>query len=287
LEELVSSPTVRRRKLGYELRRLREGRAWSAEELASHLGWHQTKVSRIETGRSGVKTADLHRILDLFEVEDDALRSAFEGLAREGKRRGWWQNYREVLAPEYADYIGIEAEACTLRNFESAVVPGLLQTPDYARSLIAALRPELSRGQIDALVDVRVARQAVLTKEQPVEVWAILDEAVLRRAVGGHSVMRGQMRRLLESAERPNVTLQVLPFGIGAHDALHGGFVVFGFPEPADMDIVCVENMTSTLYVEELSDVARYVKAFERLRAVALPFADSAALVASAVEEFG
>ncbi|WNI14192.1 helix-turn-helix domain-containing protein [Actinacidiphila sp. ITFR-21] len=273
-------PAVRRRRLGEELRRLRDRAGLTSGEAARLAGWHQSKVSRIETGRSSVRAEDVTVLLDVYAVRDPALRDLLGTLADRGFQRGWWHDFRDVLPVEYRDFISLETGASRARSMENTVVPGLLQTADYARALTADVMPQLSRRELDALVDVRLARQAVLYQERPLELWAVLDEAVLRRGVGGRAVMAGQLRRLAEAAELPQVRLHVLPFAAGGHTGVTNSFVIFSFPRSADLDVVVVDHLTSSLYVDQKEHIEAYAAAFTRLHTRALPGDESAAMIA-------
>lgn len=211
-------PAVRRRRLGAELRALRARAGLTSGETARLVGWHQSKVSRIETGRSGVKASDVRLLLDAFEVADSGLRDLLVALAGSGDDGGqhWWHAYRDLLPPAYRDFISLESQACRVRTVETSVVPGLLQTPDYARAVTRAALGGLPDGQVDALVEVRIARQDVLRSASPLRLSAVLDEAVLRRPVGGPRVMAEQLRQLAAVAKLPHVRLQVLPFTAGS-----------------------------------------------------------------------
>ncbi|GGO84011.1 transcriptional regulator [Wenjunlia tyrosinilytica] len=273
-------PTVRRRKLGAELRRQRDKAGLTSEEAAHRVGWHQSKVSRIETGRSGARPADVRSLLDVYGVDDTGLRQALEELARDGAKRGWWQSYRDMLPPSYIDFISLESDAASMRTLEMSVVPGLLQTADYARAVTREVLPRRRCAEVDALVDVRIARQVVLGREPPLQLWAVIDEAALRREVGGPEVMRTQMLRLAQLAARPHVHIQVLPFSRGAHIGLTGPFVIFSFPNDRDQDVVSIDHLTSSLYLEQEEETAAYSSAFELLRSLALSTEDSLAYVA-------
>jgi transcriptional regulator with XRE-family HTH domain len=271
---MESGPTVRRRKLGAELRRRRDSAGLTSEEAAQRVGWHQSKVSRIETGRSGARPQDVALLLDAYGVEDTEVREALTTLARDGAKRGWWQSYRDMLPPSYMDFISLEADACAVRT--------LLQTPDYARAVTRAVLPEHGLDRIDALVDVRIARQVVLVqeRERALELSAVIDEAALRRDIAGPDVMRGQLLRLTELARRPNVHIQVLPFARGAHIGVTGSFVIFGFPQSGDQDVVAIDHLTSSLYLETKEEVSAYNAAFDLLRSRALPPDESLAFIA-------
>ncbi|MER5877701.1 helix-turn-helix domain-containing protein [Streptomyces sp. NPDC060235] len=270
-------PAVRRRKLGAELRALRAGTGLTSGQAARLLGWHQSKVSRIETGTSGVKPGDVERLLDVYAVEDPELRELLVVLAgSEGNgRHHWWHAYRGVLPPAYRDFISLESGARGMRTLETSVVPGLLQTPDYARAVTRAAVDGLEESKLDTLVEVRLARQDVLRADPPLELCAVLDEAVLRREVGGPEVMARQLDRLCEAAALPQVRLQVLPFAAGAHIGITGPFVIFSFPNTTDLDVVVLDHLTSSLYLERKEDLQAYTEAFNTLQFHALSPEDS------------
>jgi transcriptional regulator with XRE-family HTH domain len=209
----AANPVVRRRRLGLELRALREATGMSGEDAAKQLGWSTSKLSRIEIGRNPPKPADLIKLLDLCGVTDQVQRDELGVLLREAKRKGWWQLYSDI---PYSTFIGLEAEAASMLTYEQ-VIPGLFQTEDYARAIIAGTIPAVDPDVLEERVEVRLTRQGVLTKERPIEVRAVLDEVCVRRVVGGPDVMRGQISRLLTLARLPNVIIQVLPFSVGAH----------------------------------------------------------------------
>ncbi|MET8613013.1 MULTISPECIES: helix-turn-helix domain-containing protein [Streptomyces] len=280
---MQNGPAVRRRKLGAELRTLRTGAGLTSGEAARLVGWHQSKVSRIETGSSGVKPADLRLLLDAYAVRDAQLRELLLMLAgseNDGDRDRWWHAYRGVLPPTYRDFISLESQASAMRTLETTVVPGLLQTADYARAVTRAAVKDLDEERLDALVEVRLARQDVLRSNPPLELCAVLDEAVLRREVGGPEVMARQLERLMEAALLPQVRLQVLPFGAGAHVGLTGPFVIFSFPSTSDLDVVVLDQLTSSLYLERKEDLRAYSEAFQTLQEHALSPHDSLAYIA-------
>ncbi|MEU7424648.1 helix-turn-helix domain-containing protein [Streptomyces sp. NPDC048362] len=270
---MQNGPAVRRRKLGAELRTLRTRAGFTSGEAAHLVGWHQSKVSRIETGASGVKPADLRLLLDAYGVRDRHLRELLLMLAGSedaGGRNRWWHAYRGVLPPTYRDFISLESQASTMRTLETTVVPGLLQTAEYARAVTRAAVKDLAEERLDALVEVRLARQDVLRSNPPLKLSAVLDEAVLRREVGGPRVMARQRERLLEAAHLPQVRLQVLPLTAGAHVGLTGPFVIFSFPSTSDLDVVVLDQLTSSLYLERKEDLVAYTEAFNTLRMHAL-----------------
>jgi len=277
-------PAVRRRKLGAELRALRTRAGLTSGEAAALVGWHQSKVSRIETGSSGVKPADVRLLLDAYAVEDPELRELLLVLAGSddgGGRQNWWHAYRGVLPPTYRDFISLESQASGMRTLETSVVPGLLQTPEYARAVTRAAVGNLEDDQLDALVEVRLARQDVLRSNPPLELTALLDEGVLRREVGGPEVMTEQLKRLLDAARLPQVRLQVLPFAAGAHIGITGPFVIFSFPSRSDLDVVVLDHLTSSLYLERKEDLQAYSEAFNTLRIHALSPEDSLDYIAA------
>ncbi|HEY3482330.1 MAG TPA: helix-turn-helix transcriptional regulator [Streptomyces sp.] len=277
-------PAVRRRKLGAELRRLRDLAGLTSGGAAALVGWHQSKISRIETGRSSVTAEDVTLLLDAYGVRDRDLRDLLGTLAGKGHQRGWWQDFREVLPVEYRDFISLETGASRARSMENSVVPGLLQTPAYAHALTTDVMPRLGPREVASLVDVRIARQAVLQQDPPLELWAVLDEAVLRRTVGGTEVMAEQLRALCRAATLPHIRLQVLPFGAGGHMGVTGSFVIFSFPRIADLDVVVIDHLTSSLYVDRKEDIEAYGAAYDRLCACALPREESAALIGEIAE---
>ncbi|MER7716021.1 helix-turn-helix transcriptional regulator [Streptomyces flaveolus] len=277
-------PVVRRRKLGAELRALRTSAGITSGEAARLVGWHQSKVSRIETGTSGAKPADVRLLLDAYGVDDRELRELLVVLAGSEDASGrhhWWHAYRGVLPPTYRDFISLESQASAMRTLETTVVPGLLQTPEYARAVTRAAVDGLSEERLDTLVEVRLARQDVLRADPPLELNAVLDEAVLRREVGGPGVMVRQLTRLVEAARLPHVRLQVLPFSAGAHIGVTGPFVIFSFPSTSDLDVVVLDHLTSSLHLERKEDLEAYTEAFDALLHHALSPEDSLDYIAA------
>ncbi|GAA2765490.1 helix-turn-helix transcriptional regulator [Streptomyces paradoxus] len=276
-------PAVRRRKLGAELRALRTSAGLTSGEAARLVGWHQSKVSRIETGTSGVKPADVRSLLDAYDVADSQLRELLMALAGSDDSDGrhhWRHAYRGVLPPAYWDFISLESQAGAMRTLETTVVPGLLQTPEYARAVTRAAVEGLPEDRLDTLVEVRLARQDVLRADPPLRLSAVLDEAVLRREVGGPGVMARQLERLVEAARLPQVRLQVLPFAAGAHIGVTGPFVIFSFSSTSDLDVVVLDHLTSSLYLERKEDLRAYTEAFNALQIHALSPEDSLDFIA-------
>ncbi|MDX2575955.1 helix-turn-helix transcriptional regulator [Streptomyces scabiei] len=277
----MADPTVRKRRLGSELRRLREAAGLKLDDVAARTSLTVSKVSRIEVARIGVKADDLDSLLDQYGVDDGAKRDVLHSLARHGSQRGWWQTYRDIISPAYADLISLEADAVNMRTYQSTLIPGLLQTAAYARAAISAINMTSTPPEVDALVEVRKARQSVLTRPDPMELWAIIHEGALRpRDKGNPQMMREQLQHLLDIQRLPHVSIQVLPLDAPPHVGMSGSFAVLGFPETSDLDVVHIESLTSALYVEDPAEVSRYGGAFERLRAAALPFDESADLIA-------
>jgi transcriptional regulator with XRE-family HTH domain len=263
------NPTMLRRQLGAELRRLREGAQRTAADVAGAMSWSESKLSRIETAGTGIRNADLDRLLQVYQVGDTE-RGRLHALARQSRQRAWWEAYGDVLPDAYETYIGFEAEATSIFNFEAQIVPGLLQTGEYASAVIQADGIFDSADVTGERVAVRMARQAVLTRDPPPQLWVVLDEAVLRRQVGGPDVQRRQLLRLVEASEQQMVTIQVLPFAAGAHRALAGSFIVLEFGTSAEPPIVYSEGMTGGVFRNRPEELRSYLNSFESLRAGAL-----------------
>jgi transcriptional regulator with XRE-family HTH domain len=263
------SPTARRRRLAAALRQLREEHNLSCTDAGRAVGWSESKVSRIETGRVGIQQPDLERLLDLYEVSGET-RVALLTLRRQATHRGWWHSYTDALPTWFEAYVGLEDGAKSLFTYQNQLVHGLMQTEAYATALICAAQPAATADEVERQLAARATRQALLTAGNPLQVWAVLDEAVLRRPVGGPATMRGQLERLLEIAAFRNVTLQVLSFDVGAHASMGTSFELLQFPEPGDTAIVYIEDHTSSQYLEMPADLERYTLVFDHLRASAL-----------------
>jgi transcriptional regulator with XRE-family HTH domain len=272
------APSVRSRQLAAELRRLRGESALTGEEAAARLGWSPAKISRLETARTVVSPTDLQALLDLYEISGQH-RDRLTGLGRTARQRGWWDAYADMLGPEYATLIALEADAESASWYAAQIVPGLLQTEEYAREIIRSTLLISPPGEIERRVRVRMSRQRVLTGGAPLRLAVILDEAALHRVVGGTEVMRAQLRHLTQAAGQPNIDLRVLPSAAGAHPAVMGEFTILRFPEVVAPDVVYLENMTSNLYVEREAEVFRYSMAFDRLNTLALGAEDSIASI--------
>lgn len=271
---------MRRRRLGQELKRLRESSELKAGEVAARLKWSASKMSRVEAGRIAPTAADVTRLLDLYEVSDQEQRDKLSKLTKEARKKGWWQLYSDI---PYSTYIGLEAEAESLLTYEN-VIPGLLQTRRYAEEINRATDPGLSEDVLEQRLDVRMQRQEVVTGRSPLELRAVLDESAVRRMVGqpDPGVMREQLERLLELADLPNVLLQVIPFSSGAHPGtLVGPFVILRFPHSEDADVVHVEANTD----QYPDDVQRYEVLFDNLRAAALNVPQTLTLIRNMVKD--
>lgn len=272
------NPTLRGRRLAVELMRRREASGLSREEAARRLEWSTSTIFRIETGRSRPQPGNVRVLLDLYGVTGSE-RDGLIQLAREARQPGWWHSFRDVLPNPYEVYIGLEGGAASIRNFEPVVVPGLLQTEDYARATFKGGPRELERDEIERRVEVRLARQQILTRDDRPRLWAVIDEAVIHRLVGDPAVMRAQLGHLIDTAEQGKTTVQVVPFRAGAHAGTTGPFVILDFPEPTDPSVVYVETLAGDIYLEERADVNRYTIAFDRLLAAALHPDDSVRLI--------
>jgi transcriptional regulator with XRE-family HTH domain len=276
------SPTVRRRRLSAELRRLRDGAHLTIEDVAEKLACSSSKISRIETGHVGVSPKDARELLRLYGVPSDQLE-ALVALAREARKRGWWHAYHEAFT---GAFVGLESEASSLRAFQALLVPGQLQTEDYMRAVIRAARPDAPPSDVETRVQARLARQQLLTEADPPRYWAVIDEAVLYRTVGGPKVMQTQLKRLADRAVLPHVTIQMVPFSAGAHAGMEGPFLILSFPEQIDPDVVYVDNTTAGIYLEEPAEILRYTLMFDHLRAAALSPDETLARIADAVYRY-
>jgi transcriptional regulator with XRE-family HTH domain len=273
-------PTVRRRRLGTELRRYRETAGLTIDYVAGRLECSGSKISRIETGHTGASPRDVREMLLLYRVGEPELTDLVE-IARGTRQRGWWQPYGSILT---GAYVGLEAAAQLIRSYENQCVPGLLQTEEYAVSVIRA-RLDISPEELRSRVGIRMARQLLLAGEAPVEFCCIIDEGVLRRPVGGPEVMRRQLVHLVEMSLRPNLSLHILPFSVGAHAGMEGPFVLLSYPDPADPDSVYVTMATGGVFLDKPEDVQLYSAIFNRLREAALPAGDAAAFIAKLMDD--
>ncbi|GAA1899004.1 helix-turn-helix transcriptional regulator [Streptomyces sodiiphilus] len=270
-------PTIRRRRLGTTLRKLRNDAGLTLEEAAEAMGWQPPKLSKIENARQKIQPAQVTTLLKAYKITDAEVFTALENLARDADKKGWWQTYSGVVSPSYADYISLEDDAERICEWTPLVIPGLLQTANYAMETMAGTTLSRTPQEITALAEVRRARQAVLSRpDKPLEFWAIIHEAALhQRFAVRPETMREQLRRLAEAAQLPNVTLQIMPLDSTAHPGILGGFSLVSFPGPAP-DIVLLENLSGATYVEG-DGTSPFAQAVERIRAAALPVEDSLA----------
>ena len=275
----VRSPTLRRRELGARLRELRLARGLTVEQVSEQLLCSPSKVSRMETGHRGATLRDVRDLCQIYGLTDTAQVEYLMGLVREAKQQAWWQSYDLDI---YATYVGLEQAATTLCYYQSTIVPGLLQTVGYARAMHEGSMPaEFTPERADELIEVRMRRQQVLTREPPLQLRVVLDEAVLHRVVGGPEVMAGQLRHFNTIAKRPNVTLQVIPFSVGAHPAMENMFNIIEFGDVAP-SVVYVEGLMGWLFLERENDVRRYAQVFKYLCELALNPKDTIELISEA-----
>jgi transcriptional regulator with XRE-family HTH domain len=264
----IEGPTLRRRRLGAELKRCREAAGLTQQDVSRHFEWHAAKVTRIETARVAVTPRDVRDLLTLYSVRDQGYREALVELARLSRERTWWTDYRDIMRP--GNFVGLEAAASSMRAWEPIIVPGLLQTEAYMRALIKTGRSSDTPQQIDRRVALRLTRQSRLGGDRPLELSAVIDESVLRRVIGGEDVMADQLRHLIDTARLPNVTLQILPFSSGEHPFLGGSAALLEFRETTHLDVVYLEGIAGDYYEEQPDEVARYRQEFERMSAKSL-----------------
>jgi transcriptional regulator with XRE-family HTH domain len=271
----VRSPTVRRRELGALLRALRNEKGLTVEQVAERLLCSPSKVSRMETGHGIATPRDIRDLCDLYDVTEDVERERMTRLALEGKRQGWWQSYDL----DFDTYVGLETEATELRYYQSTIIPGLLQTADYARAMLDVTIPKLDSERLDQLLEVKLTRQHMLERESPLRLWAVLDEAALHRMVGGREVMAAQLDRLVQVTKNPNVALQVIPFEAGAHPAMDSTFNILDFAGSVP-SVVYVEGLSGWNYLERPADLVRYQAVFNELCRLSLSEEKSLELIA-------
>ena len=270
-----TNPTLRRRELGFLLRQLRTERGLSIDDVAERAMFSATKLSRLETGRVGASPRDIRDLCIVYGITDGAERERLMALAREGKQRAWWQQ----LDLPYATYVGLEAEATSISDYNPDIVPGLLQVEGYARAIFESGDPPLDPPTLEGRIKARIRRQALLAREDAPLLHCVVDEGALRRAIGGHAIMRAQLARIIEAASLPNVTFQVIPFEVGAHPGLDSNFVILEIAEPMVNDVVYVEGAAGNIYLETDNELERYRRIFSRLQSIALDPEGSVAMV--------
>jgi transcriptional regulator with XRE-family HTH domain len=273
----TDSPAVGRRRLAQELRRLRLAAGLTIADVAAELECSIGKISRIETGAVGARIQDVRDMLALYGVTG-ARQVDLVDLVRLARQRAWWHDYTDVVPADSARFYGLEDGAAGMRQHGVALVPGLLQTPDYARAVISA-PADVPTADVERRIELRLRRQRLLDRPQPPRLHVLLDEAALRRSIGGAAVMAGQLGRLIELAQRPHVRMQVLPFDAGGYSAVGVPFTVFGFPDPADRQVVFLEQLTRNTLLDEPAEVRHYTVAFDQAVELALDPAASAAFL--------
>jgi transcriptional regulator with XRE-family HTH domain len=279
-----AGPTVRRMLVGAELRRLRTAKGLSREAAGEAIRASEWKIHRLENGQVSFKEHDIVDLLRLYGVTDEDEVAEFVVLAREANTPGWWQRYGDVLPQWFRTYVDLESAASLIRTYEGQLVPGLLQTDDYIRAVVhdASLEPSEDVGR---RVRLRMARQTVLTGEHPPRLWAVVDEAALRRPVGGREVMRGQLERLIAATKLPNVTLQILPFAGGAHPAMVSAFSILRFADRELPDVVYLEHLTNAVYLDKREEVERYLDVMELLCVASQPPARTVELLTKFLDQ--
>lgn len=279
-----SGPTIARWQLARELKSLRESAKLSHQDIAAALGCSDWKIYKMESGDVGIGRPDLMVMLDRYGVTDEQHRATLFDLQKQGKERGWWAKYGQLPSP-YGQLIGLEGAATTIRNFQLAVIPGLLQTEEYARSLFEAQLPNHPPEEIERRIKVRMKRQEALVEDPPLEFWTILDEGAIRRQMGGRLVMRAQLSHLLQMAKRPNVTVQVLPFSEGGHPGTLGSLALLDFPDDVHSPVAYVETFAGDVYLEKEEDMKRVTVVYTHLQAAALSVTKSKELIAAVASE--
>jgi transcriptional regulator with XRE-family HTH domain len=278
-------PTVQRMLVGARLRRLRTEMELTREEAAEAIRASEWKIHRLENGQVGFKERDLIDLLTFYGVTDPDRVEELLAMAADANSPGWWQRYGDVLPQWFRTYVDLEAAATLIRTYEGQFVPGLLQTDDYMRALVHGAHLEETNEDVGRRVRLRMARQTLLTREQPPRLWAVVDEAALRRPVGGPEVMRAQLERLLEASKLPNVTLQVLGFGVGAHPAMGSSFSILRFPDQELPDLVYLEHLTNAVYLDKRHEVERYLDVMELLCVQSEPPAKTPAFIDKVLSE--
>ncbi|TDC79517.1 helix-turn-helix domain-containing protein [Streptomyces hainanensis] len=278
MAEARSGPTVGQIVLGMRLRDLRERAGRSFVDAARALSVNATTVRRMEKAEVGLKPLYVKALLDLYGV-DGAEAAAFMNLVEEANRPGWWHRFRDVTPDWFSLYVSLEGEASLIRAYEPHCVPGLLQSPDYARVLFRTGFPGAPAEEIERRVDLRMARQELLRRPHAPLLWAVVEEHVLRRRVGSPAVMRAQIDRLIEATASPNVSLQIMPFSAGPHPGMFGPFQLFRFEIPELPDIIYAESLTGAVYLDERPDTVAYLEVLDRMGAQAAPVQDTAAIL--------
>ena len=279
-------PTVRRMLVGAQLRRLRTDKGISREQAGEAIRASEWKIHRLENGQVSFKERDIVDLLRLYGITDPGEVAALLTMAREANEPGWWQHYSDVLPQWFRAYVDLESATTLIRTYQGQLIPGLLQTEDYVRAVIGGALEE-SPEEAERRVALRVARQTLLTRPGAPGLWAVVDEAALRRPVGGPKVMRAQLEWLIDATKLPNVTLQILPFGAGAHPAMVGAFSILRFPDQELPDIVYLEHLTNALYLDKREDVERYLHVMENICVHGKPPDETAEVLGQIAKETG
>ncbi len=281
----AGGPTVQRMVLGSHLRKLREQRGITAEQAADSIRGSHSKISRMEHGRVGFKERDVADLLTLYGVTDGDERAALLNMARESNTPGWWHAFSDILPTWFEPFVGLEAAASVIRTYQIQFLPGLLQTKGYATALLRTGYPNAGDEELARLADLRISRQEILSRLGAPQLWAVVDEGVLRRPMGSAEVMREQIKYLIDITDHPAVTLQVLPFRVGGHSACGGPFTILRFAEPDLQDVIYIEQLTSALYLDKQTEVDRYLEVMEQLCLQAEPAANTAKLLRKLLDE--
>ncbi|MFJ5099843.1 helix-turn-helix domain-containing protein [Streptomyces sp. NPDC088554] len=279
---MAGSPTARRRRLAIELRKLRDESALTCNQVGKELDWSGSKVNRMETGQGRVQPSDIDALCRFYGTSDE-LRELLKSLAKDSKIKGWWHAHGDAIPSWFSVYVGLEQAAASLRTFQTEIIPGLLQTAEYATEL-TRVAPHQAPEEIQRLVDVRMRRQQLLSMVNPPDFWAVVHQSALMQVVGTRQLMMRQLEHVLAATELSNVTVQVLPHDAGAYP-FTGAFTMLGFPEQEDPDMVYREGLTDSVYLELPTEVSLYTKAFDHLRALALSPQRSATLIRSVLED--
>ena len=285
IDDAPADGFVLRMLLGSQLRRLREAAEITADQAGYEIRASRSKISRMETGRVGFKPRDVTDLLTMYGVTDEEARSRFLYLARQSSQPDWWTKYGDILPDWFENYLGLESAATTIRTFEIQFAPGLFQTEDYARAVTKLGHQSASEAEIERRVGLRIKRQDLLTRANPPRIWAVMDEAVLRRPVGGTPVMRAQLNHLVEASRLPNVTLQVIPFVRGGHAGASGSFTVLRFEEHYLPDVVYIEQLTGAVYLEQRADMEHYLEVMDQLSGEALTPASTIRFIEQVAKE--
>ena len=280
-----SGSMVRRILLGSQLRRLREAKGITREDAGYTIRASESKISRMELGRVSFKERDVTDLLSLYGVDDETERAALVTLVREANQAGWWHSFSDAMPNWFQTYVGLEEAAALIRTYQVQFIPGLLQTEDYARSIMLLNRPHTDPGELERRINVRMRRQKLVAEGDGPRLWAVVDEAALRRPVGGPAVMKAQIQRPIDAADMPNIVVQVMPFRFGGHAAESGAFTILRFPEQDLPDVVYLEQLTSALYLDKRDDVDQYVQVMERLSVDSLTPESSVELLSSLLKE--